>query len=95
MGFFGCALATTCAGELTVTVPLVVGEVTVRGNAAQVELGGAGAAGAGSGLLEGVHVAETGAHAASDGLGDGEGAGEGEGEGAGDGVLAGGAGCDG
>jgi hypothetical protein len=57
MGFLGWALATTCAGEPTLTIPLVAGEVVVSGNAAQVELGGAGAAGAGSGLLEGVQFA--------------------------------------
>src|SRR5947209_19975210 len=100
MGFLGCALATTCAGEPTLTVPLVAGVVTVSGNAAQLELGGAGAGGAGRGLLEGVQFAGTGAHAPTDGPGVGEGAGDGVGVGAGAGagagvVLGGGAGCDG
>jgi hypothetical protein len=60
-----------------------------------VELGGAGAAGAGSGLVEGAQVTGIGEHAATDGPGEGEGEGVGELAGGGVGEVEGGAGCDG
>lgn len=95
MAFFGCAFATTWAGEPTVTVPLPDGDDTMSGNAPHAELGGAGAAGAGSGLLDGVHVTCTGAHA-TDGPGAGEGVGVGDGVGeVVGGALVGAVGCDG
>lgn len=73
-------------------MPLPEGDDTVSGKAAHAELGGAGAAGAGSGLLEGVHLTGTGAHACT--FGGGVGAGIGVGEAAG-GALVGVVGCDG
>ena len=66
MGFFGVALATTFMGE--VTLDLSTGLETVRGKlldplgygGVQVEVGGSHAGGAGSLLVLGDHVIDTG-----------------------------------
>jgi len=58
MGFFGVAEATTFTGDVTVAPS--VGLETESGKSLEPAGGGTCAAGAGSGLVEGLHVIGTG-----------------------------------